>query len=97
MKIEGLVGASSFPSTARAVLRFEETRKDSNYFAGEAPCRNTIYNWFAEFKRGRVNLSAEFRDDRASAAVNDKNIDAVCLMIETDRHVNYHEIRTYLD
>ncbi|GBP56159.1 hypothetical protein EVAR_23598_1 [Eumeta japonica] len=43
-----------------------------------------FYNWFVEFKRGRVNLSAEFRDGRASAVVNDKNIDAVCRMIGTD-------------
>ncbi|GBP58648.1 hypothetical protein EVAR_38109_1 [Eumeta japonica] len=51
-----------------------------------------IYNWFTEFKCGRVNLSDEFRDGRPSTAVNNKNIDAVRCMIETDRHVTYLEI-----
>ncbi|GBP34224.1 hypothetical protein EVAR_30778_1 [Eumeta japonica] len=41
-------------------------------FDDEAPWKTTIYNWFAEFKRGRVNLSAEFGDDRPSTAVNNK-------------------------
>ncbi|GBP05922.1 hypothetical protein EVAR_3204_1 [Eumeta japonica] len=48
---------------------------------------------FAEFKRGCVNLSNEFRDGRPSTAVNNKNIDAVRRMIETDRHVTYREIQ----
>ncbi|GBP70606.1 Histone-lysine N-methyltransferase SETMAR [Eumeta japonica] len=65
-------------------------------FGDEGPCKKTIYNWFAEFKRGQVNLSDEFRDRRTSNAVNDKNIDAERRMIETDRHVIYHEIRTSL-
>ncbi|GBP46453.1 hypothetical protein EVAR_95153_1 [Eumeta japonica] len=30
-------------------------------FGDEAPCKTTIYNWFTEFKRSRVNLSDEFR------------------------------------
>ncbi|GBP81089.1 Histone-lysine N-methyltransferase SETMAR [Eumeta japonica] len=55
-----------------------------------------IYNWFAEFKRGRVNLSDEFRDGRPSTAENNKNIDVVRRMIETDRHVTNHEIRASL-
>ncbi|GBP38591.1 hypothetical protein EVAR_96193_1 [Eumeta japonica] len=41
----------------------------------EAPCTTTIYNWFTESKRGRVNLSYEFRNGRPSTAVNNKNID----------------------
>ncbi|GBP34921.1 hypothetical protein EVAR_26512_1 [Eumeta japonica] len=55
-----------------------------------------IYNWFAKFKRDHVNLSDEFRDGRPSKAVINKNIDAVRRMIETDRHVTYHEIRASL-
>ncbi|GBP71998.1 Putative uncharacterized protein FLJ37770 [Eumeta japonica] len=65
-------------------------------FGAEAPCKMTIYNWFAEFKRGRVNLRDEFRDGRPSTAANNKNIDAVRRMIDTDRHVTYHEIRASL-
>ncbi|GBP46082.1 hypothetical protein EVAR_41435_1 [Eumeta japonica] len=44
-----------------------------------------------EFKRGRVNLRDEFFDYCPSTAVNNKNIDGVRRMIETDRHVSYHE------
>ncbi|GBP69368.1 hypothetical protein EVAR_53445_1 [Eumeta japonica] len=54
-------------------------------FENEAPHKTTIYNWFAEFKRGRAKLSDEFRDGRPSVVVNNKNIDAVHRMI-------YHEI-----
>ncbi|GBP97397.1 hypothetical protein EVAR_69871_1 [Eumeta japonica] len=46
-----------------------------------------IYNWLAEFKRGHINLSDEIRDGRPSTAVNNKNVDAVRRMIETDTHV----------
>ncbi|GBP76350.1 hypothetical protein EVAR_52992_1 [Eumeta japonica] len=56
----------------------------------------TIYNWCAEFKRDRVNLSDEFRDGRLSTAVNYKSIHAMRRMIETDRHVAYHDIRASL-
>ncbi|GBP94723.1 hypothetical protein EVAR_100433_1 [Eumeta japonica] len=49
-----------------------------------------------EFKRCRANLSNEFCDGRPSTAVNNKNIDAVRRMIETDKHVTHHEIRTSL-
>ncbi|GBP94942.1 hypothetical protein EVAR_86560_1 [Eumeta japonica] len=62
-------------------------------FGDEAPCKTTIYNWIAEFKRGRVNLSDEFRDGHPSTAVTNKNIDVVLSMIEADGHVTYHEIR----
>ncbi|GBP08842.1 hypothetical protein EVAR_78244_1 [Eumeta japonica] len=55
----------------------------------------TIYNWFAEIKRGRVNLSDKFRDGRPSTALNNKNIDAVRRII-TDRHVTNHEIQVSL-
>lgn len=66
-------------------------------FGDEAPCKTTVYSWFAEFKRGRINLSDESRDGRPSTAVTNKNIDAVRRMIETDRHVTYHEIRASLE
>ncbi|GBP44224.1 Putative uncharacterized protein FLJ37770 [Eumeta japonica] len=65
-------------------------------FGDETPCNTTIYNWFAEFKRGCVNLSDEFRDGRLSTFVNNKNIDAVRRMVESDRHVNNHGIRISL-
>ncbi|GBP71101.1 hypothetical protein EVAR_53381_1 [Eumeta japonica] len=42
-------------------------------FGDEAPCKTTICNWFAKFKRGRVNLSDEFRDGRSPIAINEQN------------------------
>ncbi|GBP49544.1 hypothetical protein EVAR_45608_1 [Eumeta japonica] len=65
-------------------------------FGDEAQCKTTIYNWFAEFKCGRVNFSDEFHDGRLFTAVNNKNIDAAHRTIETDRHLIYHEIRASL-
>ncbi|GBP20858.1 hypothetical protein EVAR_80676_1 [Eumeta japonica] len=58
-------------------------------FGDEAPCKTTTYNRFGEFKRGRVSLGDEFREGRPSAAVNNKNIDAVRRMIESDKRVTY--------
>ncbi|GBP46586.1 hypothetical protein EVAR_95048_1 [Eumeta japonica] len=63
-------------------------------FVNKSKGKTTIYNWFAEFKRDRVNPSDGFRGGRPSTAVNNKNIDAVRRVIKTDRHVTYHEIRT---
>ncbi|GBP92084.1 hypothetical protein EVAR_68070_1 [Eumeta japonica] len=50
------------------------------------------YLWFAKLKRGRVNLSDEFRGGRSFTAAYNKNVDALLRMIKTDRHVTYHEI-----
>ncbi|GBP73157.1 hypothetical protein EVAR_59046_1 [Eumeta japonica] len=63
-------------------------------FSDEAPYKVTIYNWFAEFKRGRISLSDEFHDGHPYIAVNNKNIDDVHRMIEIERCVTYHEIWT---
>ncbi|GBP47718.1 hypothetical protein EVAR_14249_1 [Eumeta japonica] len=88
------------PSTT--TLRLESNKLSrgllglQNAFGDEAQYNTTINNWFAEFKRGHVNLSDEFRDDRLSTAVNNKNIDAVRRMIQTDSHVIYHEIQASL-
>lgn len=59
----------------------------------KAPSNGTVYNWFAEFKRGRRNLSDEFRAGRPSTSVVATNIDAVREMIQMDRHVTYREIQ----
>ncbi|GBP74377.1 hypothetical protein EVAR_51562_1 [Eumeta japonica] len=48
--------------------------------------------------RGRVNFNDEFRDDRPSTAVNNKNADALRHMIETDRYVTTcHDVRASLE
>ena len=72
---------------------FESLRET---FGNEAPSEKTIYNWFAEFRRGRESVSDESREGRPKSVVNPKNIDAVRKMIEEDRHVTYHEIEATL-
>ncbi|GBP07593.1 hypothetical protein EVAR_2731_1 [Eumeta japonica] len=58
-------------------------------FGNEASRKTTIYNWFAEFKRGRVNFSDEFRDGPLSTTMYDKNINAVLRMIDTNSRTEY--------
>lgn len=72
---------------------FESLRET---FGNEAPSEKTIYNWFAEFRRGRESVSDESREGRPKSVVNPKNIDAVRKMIEEDRHVTYREIEATL-
>ncbi|CAH2001844.1 unnamed protein product [Acanthoscelides obtectus] len=55
-------------------------------FGNEAPHQSTISRWYGEFKRGRVSLSDDPRE----------NIDAVRMLIIEDRHVTYREIEASL-
>ncbi|KAG5347244.1 SETMR methyltransferase, partial [Acromyrmex charruanus] len=63
-------------------------------FGDEAPSNRTVYNWFAEFHRGRTFLCDEFREGRPSTSVVATNV--VHKMIERDRHMTYREIQTSL-
>ncbi|GBP25996.1 hypothetical protein EVAR_84556_1 [Eumeta japonica] len=54
--------------------------------------KNYVNIFTKDFKRGCVNLSKELHDGRPSTVVINRNINAVRRMIETDRHVTYHEI-----
>ncbi|GBP03056.1 hypothetical protein EVAR_46069_1 [Eumeta japonica] len=76
-------GAHSQQSLARLRTAFDD----------EAPCK-TVHKWFAIFKCSRVNLSDEFRGGQSSCAVNDKNIDDLHCIIETDKfpvaHFSHH-------
>ncbi|GBP71912.1 Mariner Mos1 transposase [Eumeta japonica] len=54
-------------------------------FDDGALCKTIIYNWFAEFKWDCVNFSDEFRDDRPSTAVNNKN-NSYCTPYDRNRH-----------
>ena len=51
---------------------------------------------YSEFQRGRIFLSDEFREGRPSTSVVATNVDAVCEMIERDRHITYREIQAPL-
>lgn len=65
-------------------------------FGNEAPSEKTVYNWFAEFRRGRTSVSDEYREGRPKSVVVPNNIDAVRTMIKEDRHVTYREIEASL-
>lgn len=65
-------------------------------FGEEAPSSATVYNWFAEFNRGRISLEDEAREGRPCTAVTEENINAVRELIEADRHVTYVEISSTL-
>ena len=64
-------------------------------FGDEVPSNRTVYNWFAEFQRGRTFLNDKFREDPSTFNVA-TNVDAVREMIERDRHITYHEIQASL-
>ncbi|GBP73300.1 hypothetical protein EVAR_52826_1 [Eumeta japonica] len=51
---------------------------------------------YTEHKRGRINLGDKFLDGHSSTAVTNENIDVMRCMIETGRHVMYHDIRASL-
>ncbi|GBP14628.1 Putative uncharacterized protein FLJ37770 [Eumeta japonica] len=65
-------------------------------FYDEAPSLATVYNWFNEFKRGRINLTNDLREGHPSAATTEDNTSAVRLMIETDNKVTDHQVWTSL-
>lgn len=65
-------------------------------FQDEAPSNATIYNWYAEFGRGRTWLTDDFREGRPATSITQENIDAVRVLIEQDRHVTYSEIEASL-
>ncbi|GBP49258.1 hypothetical protein EVAR_102201_1 [Eumeta japonica] len=109
----GELGANAYAPGSRAELSDARTpcgipriakqrsaRKFSAYFRverNEDPYKTTIYPCFTEFKHSSVNLSDEFLDGRPTTAVNNKNLDAVRRMIETDKYITYREVRASLD
>ncbi|CAH1101297.1 unnamed protein product, partial [Psylliodes chrysocephalus] len=62
----------------------------------DAPHQSTISRWNGEFTRGRVNLSDEPRTDAPKSVVTQETIDALCRIIEDDRHMTYREIEASL-
>ncbi|EGI62252.1 FLJ37770-like protein [Acromyrmex echinatior] len=65
-------------------------------FGNEVPSNRMVYNWFAEFQRGRTFLCDEFREGCPSTSVVAANVNAVREMIERDRHMTYREIQASL-
>lgn len=68
----------------------------SSGFGDEAPSKSTVYEWFAEFKRGRSSLSHASGGGRPKTAITQQNIDTVQKLIEKDRRITYQEIRASL-
>lgn len=65
-------------------------------FGDEVPSKATIYNWYAEFKRGRSSVSDESRTGRPTTSKTAENIEKVHEMIQADRHTTYREIQATL-
>ena len=53
-------------------------------FGDDAPSRTTVFEWYAEFKRGRRSLDDEARCGRPVEALTADNIAAVQAMVEED-------------
>ena len=58
-------------------------------FGNEAPSRTTVYNWFAEFRRGRNSLED---DPRSGRPTTETIVAAVRRMIEEDSRVTVLQI-----
>ena len=65
-------------------------------FGDLAPSHATVFNWFADFKRGRTNFEDEERSGRPSMATTGDNIDAVEKMVREDARVTYKDIEASL-
>ena len=65
-------------------------------FWDEAPSSAIVYNWFAEFNRGRLSFGDEAREGRPRTAVTEEKITSVGKVIEGDRRVTYVEIASFL-
>ena len=61
-------------------------------FGNEAPSRTTVYDWFAEFRRGRNSLEDDPRSGRPTTATTETIVAAVLRMIEEDSRVRVLQI-----
>ena len=57
-------------------------------FGLECVSRATVYKWFAEFKRGRVELNDDVRSGRPVTASGDDNVADVKRLVEADRRIS---------
>jgi len=65
-------------------------------FGDSCVSRATVYNWYAEFNRGRDHFEDEPRVGRPSSAVTPENIEAVRQLINVDPHITYQQIQDTL-
>ena len=64
----------------------------NSVFGDQAPSRATVFNWFAEFRRGRTSLSDEEFIGRPATAVTPDNLAKVKKIIKLDRRITYEGI-----
>ncbi|EGI63876.1 hypothetical protein G5I_07706, partial [Acromyrmex echinatior] len=57
----------------------------------------TVYNWFSEFQCGRTFLCDSVKVVHPHLLLSSINVNAMCEMIERDRHITYREIQASLD
>lgn len=65
-------------------------------YGDDSPSKTTVYHWFAEFRRGRVDVSDAPREGRPRTLIVPATVDAVRKVIEADRNVTYKQIRASL-
>ena len=61
-------------------------------FGDEAPSRTTIYDWFAELRRGRRSLEDDPRSGRPAEARTSVQVAAVQRLVEEDGRVTVLQI-----
>ena len=64
----------------------------NSVFGDQGPSRAVVFNWFAEFRRGRTPLSDEERLGRPATAVTPNNFAKVKKIIKLDRRITYEGI-----
>ena len=72
--------------------RYQSHIQLESVFDDKAASCATIFNWFAEFRRGRSSLSDEDRPGRPATAVTHENLTMVKLIIMRERHISYEGI-----
>ena len=72
---------------------FESLQKT---FGDSCVSRATVYNWYAEFNRGRAHCEDENSTGRPRSAVTPENIEAVRQLISVDPHLTDQQIQDTL-
>jgi histone-lysine N-methyltransferase SETMAR len=74
-------------------LKGDEIHTDMvNVLGNDAPSRATVFNWLAEFKRGRSTIDDEPRSGRPKTATTEEIIEYVHDMVIDDRRLTKQEI-----
>lgn len=66
-------------------------------FGDAAPSRATVFNWYAEFKRGRERVKDEPHPGRFCSAVTEENVNRVKALVKQDRRISIRQIEQTLN